>query len=558
LFLPWCISLNMVKYIVGHDVHGQVYSSGTSSFLGRGSGFKKQSRSMSQSLAKKAMIESTSNLEHLSKRGIDEPLGPWRKTGIICTIGPASQSAECLERMMQAGMDVVRLNFSHGSYDYHEKTIKNARLTAKKLGKVLTIALDTKGPEIRIGNFVNDAEIFYEVGDKLRITTDIAIKEKGSKECFWVDYLNMPKVVKEGSMIFIDDGLLGLKVITSDNKQNIDCVVINAAPISNHKGLNLPNVEVDLPALSEKDKKDLQFGIKMGVDMVFASFVRKPEDVLTIRNTLGNEGSHIKIIAKIENHEGVEKFKEILKVVDGIMVARGDLGIEVPTEQVSVAQKMMISNCMMVGKPCIVATQMLESMVYNPRPTRAEASDVANAVMDGADCVMLSGETAKGKYPVEAVSMMARICRQAEAMTLDYTIFNEIKRAQICTLTTAETVCCSAVMASFETDAKLLMVLTNSGNTGRLVCKFRPSVPVVCVVGTSCSHVARQLSITKGAVSFVYDDSGEKKSASERISLGLEFCKKQGTVVVGDSIICVYSDLVGKGFPNLMKVVPVV
>jgi len=295
----------------------------------------------------------------------------------------------------------------------------------------------------------------------------------------------------------------------------------------------------------------------MGVDMVFASFVRKAENVDSIRNALGSKGSHIKIIAKIENHEGVKKFNEVLSAVDGVMVARGDLGIEVPTEQVSVAQKMMISNCMMVGKPCIVATQMLESMVHNPRPTRAEASDVANAVMDGADCVMLSGETAKGKYPVEAVSMMAKICRQAESVVLDYTIFNEVKRAQRDSLTTAETVCCSAVMASFETNAKLMMVLTNSGNTGRLVCKFRPSVPVVCVVGASCSHTARQLVITKGAVCFVYDDSGEKKSANERISLGLEFCKKQGTIAVGDSVICVYSDLVGKGYPNLMKVVPV-
>jgi len=547
----------MVKHIPKTTVLDHVYSSGTSSFLGRGCIFKKQKRNMNLSKAKKAMMESSSNLEHLSKRNIDEAVKPYRKTGIICTIGPASQSVDCLERMVKAGMDVVRLNFSHGSYDYHKKTIENARLVAKKLNKVLAIALDTKGPEIRTGNFVNGEEVFYEIGDKVRVTTDTAFKDKGCKACFWVDYMNMPKVVKVGSMIYIDDGLLGLKVVTSDGTKNIDCIVVNAAPISNHKGVNLPNVEVDLPALSEKDIKDLQFGIKMGVDMVFASFVRKAEDVASIRNALGSEGSHIKIIAKIENHEGVKKFNEVLSAVDGVMVARGDLGIEVPTEQVSVAQKMMISNCMMVGKPCIVATQMLESMVHNPRPTRAEASDVANAVMDGADCVMLSGETAKGKYPVEAVSMMAKICRQAESVVLDYTTFNEVKRAQRDRLTTAETVCCSAVMASFETNAKLMMVLTNSGNTGRLVCKFRPSVPVVCVVGASCSHTARQLVITKGAVCYVYDDSGDKKSASERIALGLEFCKKQGTIAVGDSVICVYSDLVGKGFPNLMKVVPV-
>jgi len=507
---------------------------------------------------KKTFMESSTMLEHMSKRNIDVSCMPFRKTGIICTIGPASQSVECLESLVKAGMDVVRLNFSHGSHDYHEKTIKNARTCARNLGKVLAIALDTKGPEIRTGNFVNDEEIFFQVGDKVRVTTNLDWKDKGCKECFWVDYMNMPKVVKEGSMIFVDDGLLGLKVLKSDGAENMDCIVINAAPVSNHKGVNLPNVEVDLPAISEKDKKDLRFGVKMGVDMVFASFIRKREDVLSIRANLGDEGSHIKIIAKIENHEGVKKFNEILEEVDGVMVARGDLGIEIPTEQVSLAQKMMISNCMMSGKPCIVATQMLESMVKNPRPTRAEASDVANAVIDGADCVMLSGETAKGKYPTEAVAMMSKICRQAESAVLNYKIFGEIKMAQHGCLTTAETVCCSAVMASFEINAKLIIVLTNSGRTGRLVCKFRPAVPVVCVVGNSCSHTARQLAITKGALSFVYEDAGEKKSASERIALALEFCKKRGIIDINDSVICVYSDMVGKGYPNLMKVVEVI
>jgi len=510
---------------------------------------------MGMASAKMASMESSTLLEHLSKSNIDAPVEQYRKTGIICTIGPASQSVDCLERLMKAGMDVVRLNFSHGTHEYHRQTIENARQAAKNQDKIVAIALDTKGPEIRTGNFVDDKEVFYAVGDKVRVTTDIAWKDKGCKDCFWVDYMNMPKVVTVGSMIYVDDGLLGLEVLSTDGQQTIHCEVVNAAPISNHKGVNLPNVEVDLPALSEKDKRDLRFGIEMGVDMVFASFVRKPEDYESIRDTLGSAGEHIKIIAKIENHEGVKKFKEILEVVDGVMVARGDLGIEVPTEQVSIAQKMMICNCMMVGKPCIVATQMLESMVHNPRPTRAEASDVTNAVMDGADCVMLSGETAKGKYPVAAVTTMARICRQAESVVMDYNTFDEIKKNQLGTLTISETVCCSAVMASFETDAQLILVLTNSGTTARLVCKFRPSVPVVCVVGASCSHTARQLAITKGAVSFIYDDSNGKKSAKERISLGLEFSKEQGKIATGDSVICVYSDLPGKGFPNLMKVV---
>jgi len=529
-----------------------------SSFLGRyrESQLPSFRRLLSQSRAKKAFTESSTVLEHLSKRNINAEPDVCRKTGIICTIGPASWTEECLEKLMVAGMDVARLNFSHGSHEVHERTIKRVRAAAKKLDTIVAIALDTKGPEIRTGNFVNNEEVFFEVGDKVRVTTDFEWIDKGCHECFFVDYLNMPKVVRKGSIIYVDDGLLGLEVIRTDRKSNIECVVVNAAPISNHKGVNLPNVEVDLPALSEKDKRDLKFGVRMGVDMVFASFIRKRNDIKSIRDELGEEGAHIKIIAKIENHEGVEKFKRILLSCDGVMVARGDLGIEVPTEAVSVAQKMMISNCMMAGKPCIVATQMLDSMVHNPRPTRAEASDVANAVMDGADCVMLSGETAKGKYPVQAVTTMEKICRQAESVVLNYNIFNEVKQAQLGSLTVGETICCSAVMASFETDAKIIIALTNSGDSARLVCKFRPSIPVVCVVGQSHAATARQLAITRGALSVLYDDSNGKKSADERIQIGVEYCQKKGLVGEDAVVVAVYSKTESRGFPTAMKIFP--
>jgi len=530
-----------------------------SSFLGR---FKESQlpafrRLKSQSRAKKAFTESSTVLEHLSKKNIDVEPDVFRNTGIICTIGPASWTEECLEKLMIAGMDVARLNFSHGSHEVHERTINRVRAAAKKLNTIVAIALDTKGPEIRTGNFVNNEEVFFDVGDKVRVTTDFAWIDKGCHECFFVDYLNMPKVVKKGSIIYVDDGLLGLEVISTDKMSNIECVVINAAPISNHKGVNLPNVEVDLPALSQKDKRDLKFGVRMGVDMIFASFIRKREDVESIRDELGEQGAHIKIIAKIENHEGVQKFNRILLSCDGVMVARGDLGIEVPTEAVSVAQKMMISNCMMAGKPCIVATQMLDSMVHNPRPTRAEASDVANAVMDGADCVMLSGETAKGKYPIQAVVTMAKICRQAESVVLNYTVFNDVKQAQLGALTFGETIACSAVMASFETDAKIIIALTNGGATGRSVCKFRPSVPVVCVVGESHAATARQLSITRGAISVLYNDSNGQKSAEERIQIGVEYCQKQGLLGEDAVVVAVYSKTQGKGFPTAMKIFPV-
>lgn len=492
------------------------------------------------------------------------PEPKFRRTGVVCTIGPVTQSVESLEKLMRAGMDVVRMNFSHGTHEYHAKTVANARQAAKNVGKIMALALDTKGPEIRTGTFVQDGDIMMNIGDKVTITNDVALKAKGTKEKFFIDYSNLPKTVKPGGIIYIDDGLLSLKVDSTDGSREVKCTVVNTAPISNYKGVNLPSMEVDLPALSEKDLQDLAFGLEQGLDMVFASFIRKPADVFMIRKALGDKGKHVKIIAKIENHEGVKKFKSILEVVDGVMVARGDLGIEIPPEQVFVAQKMMISQCTMAGKPCIVATQMLESMVKNPRPTRAEVSDVANAVMDGADCVMLSGETAKGKYPTEAVLIMAKICQQAEELGMNMDMFEQIKRAQPTPLATAETVSCSAVLAAYEQNCSLIIVLTNSGDTGRLVCKYRPSCPVLCVVGSSHAHTARQMALTRGALACVYDDSKMKydgpkgkPSADERLAFGLNYAKSQGLVQKNANVVCVYSDIKGVGYPNLMKIVPV-
>jgi len=365
---------------------------------------------------------------------------------------------------------------------------------------------------------------------------------------------NYPSVVKRGSAIYVDDDLLRLEVVWTDGKENVECVVVNAAAISNSKSVSLPKVKLDLPILSEQDKEDIEFCIKMGVDIIFSPLVQEPDDLLCVRKALGKRGEHIKIIAKIASENGVRDFQDILPECDGVMVARGVLGIELPTERVSVAQKMIVSSCMMAGKPCIVATQMLKSMESNPRPTRAESSDVANAVMDGTDCVMLSGETAKGKYPLEAMQTMAKICHKAESVVFDYDIFNQVKKAQLGTLEISETASCSAVMSSFETNAKAILVLTNSGNTARLVCKYRPSVPVVCLVGESHSFTARQLLLTRGALTVLYDDSTQKKSTDELITLGIEVCKESGMVEFNDVVVCVYHERPNSGYPVVMTI----
>merc|ERR1719150_2118240 len=444
-----------------------------------------------------------------------------RLSGIICTIGPRTNNVPLLSSLMEKGLDVVRMNFSHGTHEYHSTVIKNAREAAKKVGKYVAIALDTKGPEIRTGNFVNGEEVMLESGKEVVVSLNPDDKEKGTKEKFFVDYHNLNKTIDIGGIIYVDDGLVSLEV-SELGDDFVKCLVENSGPVSNHKGVNLPNVKVDLPALSEKDKRDLKFGVKNGVDMVFASFIRKREDVEEVRAVVGDD---IQIISKIENHEGVQNFDSILEVTDGVMVARGDLGIEIDPQKVFLAQKMMISKCMIAGKPVIVATQMLESMIKNPRPTRAEVSDVANAILDGADCVMLSGESAKGSYPEEAVSMMASICKESEHAIHMLRVHEDMKAA-VKVKAVAETVCASAVAASYEQSAKALVVLSNSGITARLCAKYRPGCPIVAVVGQSNQRTARQLVITRGCMACVYNDSEGKKPSETRVQCGVRFAQK--------------------------------
>ncbi|KAJ1550803.1 hypothetical protein HK096_004912 [Nowakowskiella sp. JEL0078] len=367
------------------------------------------------------------------------------KSKIICTIGPRTQSVEALGHLIESGLNVARMNFSHGTHEYHAKTIANLReyLSTSKTNKIVAILLDTKGPEIRTGKLINGIDVKVVEGQSFTFHNDIS--RLGDETQAFTTYNSLHTSVTVGDVILVDDGLIGMRVTSVDiDTSEVHCRVENTGFIGENKGVNLPGVSVDLPAITEKDRADILFGIEQGVDFIAASFIRKAADVIEIRNLI--EGTKIQIISKIESQEGLDNFDEILAVSDGIMVARGDLGVEVPVEQVARYQKMMIRKCNAAGKHVVTATQMLESMIVNPRPTRAEATDVANAVLDGSDCVMLSGETAKGSHPYGAVEMMAKICREAE-LDINYSeLYTSIRRSVQVPINVAEAIASSAGM----------------------------------------------------------------------------------------------------------------
>lgn len=521
---------------------------------------------------KRAKYSDNTQLAHNTTLDIYEDPTQIRKTGIICTIGPASDSEEVLYQLMERGLDCVRLNFSHvrgnvtedgkfENYEYPLKILTNARAAAAKLGRTVAMALDTKGPEIRTGNFQGGQEYIIEAGSEVTVFTDPKMKGEGNATQFWVDYYNIANVVKLGDHMFVDDGLLDLQVKAigeKDGHKFLTMEAINSAPISNHKGCNLPNVNVDLPALSEKDKNDLRWGVAHGVDFIFASFIRKAADIVEIRRVLreaGDANNSILIIAKIENHEGVQKFNEILAETDGIMVARGDLGIEIPPHKVFIAQKMMCARSILAGKPVIVATQMLDSMQKNPRPTRAEITDVANAVIDGADCVMLSGETAKGTYPLKSVETMAAIALEAEATVVNSVFTNEVLETLGTEVNTDEAVAQSAVSMSERLKAAAIVVLTNTGSTAHLVAKYRPACPIIAVTGVP--QTGRQLCLTYATFCAEYDMSNGKPSHTARVQIGVKKAIDMQIAQAGDFIIAVHADEICKGFANMVRVVQV-
>merc|ERR1719414_2475412 len=487
-----------------------------------------------------------------------------RLSGIVCTIGPVSRDPDFLYEMMEAGMNIARMNFSHGTHEYHGQTIANSRTAAAKYaadkgyGIPLAIALDTKGPEIRTGILEGDdgrKELALEAGAAIKIVTDDALREKCTKDTLWVDYKNIPKVLTPGKRIFIDDGLISV-VAKEIGPDFVIGEIENGGNLGSRKGCNLPGTDCDLPAVSEKDKQDLLFGVEQGVDMVFASFIRDADGVEQIRKVLGEKGKDIKIISKIENLQGVNNIEEIIDASDGIMVARGDMGIEIPPEKVFIAQKQMIALCNKKGKPVICATQMLESMVKKPRPTRAEGSDVANAILDGADCVMLSGETAKGDYPVQCIKTMASLAREAEACLWNQRFFEDLMRAETNVTRDATTATAiAAVQASYLTKASAIIGLTTTGRTAHIASKYRAQCPFVAI--TRHERAARQMQLYRGVVPLFYpdarlDDWGQ--DVDERIQFGVDFGKKNGFIKSGDIVVCITGWRKGAGSSNTVRI----
>ncbi|GGI40333.1 pyruvate kinase [Mammaliicoccus stepanovicii] len=469
-----------------------------------------------------------------------------RKTKIVCTIGPASESEEMLEKLMIAGMNVARLNFSHGDHAEHKARIDTIRKVSNKLNKNIGILLDTKGPEIRTHNMKNGV-IELTKGSKITVkTTEI----EGTPEAFSVTYEKLAEDVTAGSTILLDDGLIELTVESVDiAKGEVYCRVDNAGELKNKKGVNLPGVKVNLPGITDKDASDIRFGISEGVDFIAASFVRRPSDVLDIRSILEeNDVTTIKIIPKIENEEGIDNIDEILQVSDGLMVARGDMGVEIPPESVPMVQKQLIQKCNKLGKPVITATQMLDSMQRNPRCTRAEASDVANAIYDGSDAVMLSGETAAGLYPEEAVRTMQNIAVAAEdAQDYKKLLSN---RSKMIDTNLVNAIGVSVAHTALNLNVQSIVAATESGSTAQTISKYRPHSHIIAV--TPYETTARHMSLVWGVLPVVKKG---KQTTDELLNNAVSTAVNTGLVDNGDLIIITAGVPTGEtGTTNLMKI----
>jgi len=451
---------------------------------------------------------------------------------------------EILRKLLLAGMNVARLNFSHGTHEEHERRITAIRRAAMEVGKNVAIMLDTKGPEIRLGYF-KEEPVLLEEGASVTLTTEPI---EGDREHIPVAYPNLPRDVREGDTILVADGLIALKVLSTGITE-IKCLVVNGGELSSQKGVNVPGATESLPAVTEKDIQDIRFGVGHKLDYIAASFVRKSTDVLSIREIIEKAGGDLDIIAKIESRRAVDNLDDIIKVSDGIMVARGDLGVEIPVEEVPLVQKAIIEKCNLVGKPVVTATQMLESMIHNPRPTRAEASDVANAIFDGSDALMLSGETAAGKYPVESVETMARIAERAEA-ALHY----EEVLGKKGTVSTRQTVTNAIGLATcaiaHALGAAAIISSTESGHTAKMVSKYRPRAPIVAV--TPHAEVMRKLALNWGVQPLLAKGG---KSTDEIMNAAVDASLNAGLIKGGDLVVFTAGIPVGiKGTTNLIRV----
>ncbi len=466
-----------------------------------------------------------------------------RKTKIICTIGPTSETVPILKELLIRGMNVARLNFSHGTHEEHRTRIAAIRQASQEVGIPVAIMLDTKGPEIRMGLFKNGKAVLQE-GAHFTLTIDDVM---GTDEMVSIGYEGLVNDVVEGTQILLDDGNISLRVKKIEARE-IHCLVENGGVISDRKKVNVPEVQINLPGLTARDVADIKLGVEEKVDFIACSFIRSAQDVIAIRKILEDLNSDIHLVSKIENRQGVENLEEIIKVSDGIMIARGDLGVEIPAEEVPIVQKKLIDKCNFHGKPVITATQMLESMVRNPRPTRAEASDVANAIYDGSDAIMLSGETANGRYPVEAATTMARIADRIEASLNWHELMK--KRAQAVSRTTTEAVSHATCDTAMSLGAAAIITATQSGYTARMVSKYRSQCPIVAV--TPDQRVAKKLLLIWGVYPLV---SAASKSTDVLIETAVETSLKAEYIKNGDLVIITAGVPTGiAGTTNLIKV----
>lgn len=467
-----------------------------------------------------------------------------RRTKIVCTMGPSTDKEGILEKLMIEGMDVARMNFSHGDFEEHGGRIAKVKQLRKKLHKHVAILLDTKGPEIRLKEF-KEGKVLLEKGDVFTLT---GREVEGTKDMVSITYSNLYKDVKVGTKILLDDGLIELEV---EKIQDMDivCRVQNGGVVSNKKGVNVPDISLSMEYLSQKDKEDIRFGVEQDVDFIAASFVREAKDVLQIRNWLDvNGGYDINIIAKIENRQGVENIDEIIQVSDGIMIARGDMGVEIPSEEVPIIQKMIIKKVYNADKQVIIATQMLDSMIKHPRPTRAETADVANAIYDGTSAIMLSGETAAGDYPVEAVKMMVKIAKRTEE-DIDYRkrFFQRDRKANPDITDAVSHATCTTAM---DVNGKAILTVTKSGRTARMISKYR--VPCYVIGGTTKEKVARQLNMSWGVTPLLLE---EKNDVFELFDHALEEARKLDYLEKNDIVVITAGVPIGlSGTTNMIKV----
>ncbi len=468
-----------------------------------------------------------------------------RKTKIICTLGPATEDERVLRRLMLGGMNAARFNFSHCTHEDAAKKLEAVTRLREELGLPIATILDTKGPEIRVKTFEN-GPIELESGATFTLTTrEVA----GDDKVVSITYKNLPKDLKPGARVLIDDGLVEMRA-EHVSETDIVCTVLNGGRVSNHKGINVPGTRLSMPFISEQDRSDIIFGIENGFDYIAASFTRSAEDILAIRHILKEYHCQtMNIIAKIENMEGVENIDEILRVVDGIMVARGDMGVEIPFEDVPVLQKQLIQKSYMAGKQVVTATQMLDSMIKNPRPTRAEATDVANAIYDGTSCIMLSGETAAGKYPVEALETMVRIAEKAEQSINYIKRFNSRDNSDVA-FDVTNAISHATCTTAHDLGAKAIVTVTKSGVTARQLSKFRPLYPIVGC--TTQEHVWRQLNLSWGVFPMLIDEVSDTDALFER---AVDAAEETGLVKSGDLVVITAGVPLGiSGTTNMMKV----